>query len=129
MSEPLIFVNTYKIKEGHLDDYLTGLKVVADVVAEKHPRMHHIGFYTSDDGTETTTVQVHPDSESFLLHMQLVADHIEGAREHIDWSTMTMELYGSPSAAVLEQMREISGSGVPVTIKEASVSFNRLPER
>lgn len=129
MADPLISINTYRIKEGHLDDYLTGVKVVVDVVSEKHPRMHHIGFYVSDDGSEATTVQIHPDSESLLYHMQLVADHVEGAREYLDWGSMQIHLYGSPSEAVLKQMRQISGSGVPVTIQEASVALNRLPER
>lgn len=129
MEDPLILVNTYKVKQGHLDDYLTGCKVVLDVVSEKHPRMHHIGFYVSDDGTEATAVQIHPDSESLLHHMQLVADHVEGAREYLDWGSMEIHLYGSPNQAVLKQMREIAGSGVPVTIQEASAALTRLPER
>jgi hypothetical protein len=62
------------------------------------------------------------------FHMQLVRDHIEAARDLIDFSSMSIRIYGSPTDALLEQMRKLSGAGVDVTVSRAAIAFDRFPE-
>lgn len=97
-----------------------------DVVDKEEPRVHFFGFYLDDEGTEATTVQIHPDPESMLLHMQLAGDHIRAATEFLDFTKMAISIYGTPNEAVLEMMRELSGTGVPITIKPLAQGVNRL---
>jgi len=114
------------VKEGQADRYKEACRPVIDVVDKEEPRVHFFGFYLDDEGTEATTVQIHPDPESMLLHMQLVEDHIRVAHEFLDFTKMAISIYGTPNEAVLEMMRELSGTGVPITIKPLAQGVNRL---
>jgi hypothetical protein len=127
MNEPFIFINTYAIKPGRAADYEKVCRKVVEIADANEPRLLHFGFYINEEGTEGTTVQVHPDADSMAFHMQLVAEHINQAREYLDFSTMSVQVYGKLSDAVLDQMRQLAGSGVPVTIRTQSSGFNRLP--
>jgi hypothetical protein len=50
--------------------------------------------YATDDGTEVSVVQVHPDAESMMVHMQVVRQHITQAyAESLD-ATTSMMVYG-----------------------------------
>lgn len=76
-----------------------------------------------------TNVQVHPDAASMELQMQLVADRHATWQEVLDWSTMRLLICGTPSDALLKGLRDVAGSGVPVSIKTPCGGFNRFPAR
>lgn len=59
-------------------------------------------------------------------HMEIAAEHIKAATALLDFNQMHIEVYGLPSEAVLEQMRQLAGSGVPV-IKKPDAVVDRLP--
>jgi hypothetical protein len=128
MAEPFIFINTYAIKPGKADAYKEKFREAAGIVEAKEPRMLYFAHHESEDGSEGTTVQVHSDPDNMALHMQLIGDHIRQAAEDLDFSSMDIRIYGSPSEAVLDQMRQIAGSGVSVTVSPATVGFNRFPQ-
>ncbi len=88
--------------------------------------MLYFAEHLSEDGTQASTVQVHADADNMGFHMDLVGEHVRAAAEYLDFSTMSIRIYGSPSGAVLEQMRQLAGSGASVTISPAAVSFDRL---
>lgn len=127
MAEPFIFINSYQVKEGKEEEYKQAFQRVADIVETQEPKMLYFAEHVSEDGAETTTVQVHADVDNMAYHIQLVEDHIREAAEYLDWSSMSIRIYGSPNEAVLEQMRQIAGSGVLVTVSPATVGFDRFP--
>lgn len=127
MAEPFIFISNYRFKPGKEEEYREAFQEVADIVAAQEPRMLYFAEHVSEDGSEATTVQVHSDPENMAYHMQLVGKHIREAAEYLDWSSMSIQIFGSPTEAVLEQMREIAGSGVSVKVSPAAVTVNRLP--
>lgn len=127
MAEPLIFINTYRVTPGKEEAYLEAFQEVADIVEAGEPKMLYLAEHVSEDGATATTVQVHADADNLLFHMELVGQHIQRAAEYIDWSSMSIDLYGTPSAALLEQMRQVAGTGVSVTVNPPAVSFSRLP--
>lgn len=126
MSDPFIFVNTYGIREGMTDEYREGCGAITDMVRSEQPRIHYFGFFVNDEGTEATTIQIHPDADSMLRHMELAEKHIEQSVEFLDFTKMEISLYGTPNEAVLEKMRQLSGTGVPVKIKTPTSSVTRL---
>lgn len=128
MAEPFIFINTYAVKEGRLEEYLKLHQELVDIVEGEEPRLLHFGCYVSEDGTEATTVQVHADADNMLVHMQVAGEHIRQASEFLDFSRMSIQIYGSPSDGMLEQMRQFAGTGVAVSIKDRRVGFTRLPQ-
>jgi len=126
MAEPFIFINTYAVKAGKLEEYLQRHQEVVELTEAQEPRLLHFGCYTSEDGAEAATVQVHADADNMLVHMQVAGEHIRQASELLDFSRMSIQIYGSPSATLLEEMRKLAGTGVPVSIKERRVGFTRL---
>lgn len=48
------------------------------------------------------------------------------ARDYLDFSKMNIQIYGTPTEDVVEQMRQLAGSGVPVTIKTPVTGFDRI---
>jgi hypothetical protein len=126
MAELFIFINTYTIKPGKEEAYKTAHQKVADLVEAKEPKMLYFALHTSEDGSEATTVQVHADADNFGHHMSLVEDHVRAAHEYVDYANAAIRIFGSPTAAILEQMRQLAGSGVSVTVSPATLGFNRF---
>lgn len=126
MAEPFIFINTYTIKPGKEEEFRKSFQEVADMVEAEEPRMLYFGHHESEDGSEATTVQVHSDPDNMAFHMQLIGEHIQQAAEYLDFSSMSIRIYGAPSDAVLDQMRQVAGSGVSVTVSPAVVAFDRF---
>ena len=126
MAEPFIFINTYTIKPGKEEAYKTAHQQVADLVEAKEPKMLYFALHTSEDGSQATTVQVHADAENFGYHMSLVEEHVRAAHEYLDGANMAIRIFGSPTEAILDQMRQLAGSGVSVTISPPTLGFNRF---
>src|SRR5688572_10719138 len=127
MVEPLIFVNSYAIKEGKLDAYKDAVPEWLQFLETNHPRMLHFGAYINEAGTEVTVVQVHPDAESMDYQLKLIDGEVQKWAEYIEWDGMDILVCGSPSEALLEGMRQTAGSGIPVSIKTPLAGFRRLP--
>jgi hypothetical protein len=62
MTAPFIFVATYRIKEGKLEEYEKLWRGLVEFVQANEPRLLAFNTYASEDGTEATTIQVHPDA-------------------------------------------------------------------
>ncbi len=73
--------------------------------------------YANEEGTEVGIVQVHPDAESMELHMKVVADRAARAYAETLEVTTSIQVYGTPSDAVLEMLGRQAGAGVPLTVK------------
>lgn len=117
MSEPLIFIFNCAIKEGKIEEYKQFNREFVDFVEANEPRLIALEVYTNENDTETTYVFVHPDADSEDFHMQVAGDKLNEGHELIDFTKVSIEVFGTPSAAVLEQLRQMAGSGVPVSIK------------
>lgn len=122
MSQPFIFIGTHALREGQLHEYERYFREFAsDVVEAKEPRLLAFNGYASEDGRETTVVQVHPDADSMLFHMSLVTDHVSDAYERFLAGTAGIEIYGEPNEATLEMVKQLAGSGVPVRVKPLGI--------
>ena len=117
MSEPFIFIGTHTIREGKLEDFKKQWRELLDVVEAKEPRLIAFNAYVNEDGTELTVVQVHPDADSMLFHMQVARDHISEAYQSVLEKTQRIDVYGKPSDTALEMIRQLAGSEVPLSVK------------
>jgi hypothetical protein len=118
MSEPFIFIGTHRLKEGKLDAARGMNGWLTDLVASNEPRMIAFNAYANREGTEVSIVQIHPDADSMLFHMQLLSQHITGAYTEegpLD-ETTSIQLYGDPGETVLEMIKQYN-PGVPLTVK------------
>lgn len=97
-----------------------------DVVEPNEPRLLAFNGYGNEDGSEVSVVQVHPDAESMLLHMQVARQHIEQAIDEM-LDVAGFQIYGPPNESVLEMIKELSGSGAPISVKTLHLGgFTRL---
>jgi hypothetical protein len=118
VSAPFIYIGTYRLKEGKLEAFSQMCGGLAEFVQSREPRVIAFSVYSTDDGTEASVVQVHPDADSMLFHMQLLSEHITSAYDEdspLDVATSN-QIYGTPSEAVLEMIKEFD-PGVPLIVK------------
>jgi hypothetical protein len=116
MSGPFVFIGTHSIREGKLEEFQRDCQNLAEVVQEKEPQLLVFAFYFNEDRTEVSTVQVHPDADSMLLHMQTVREHIEHAVDE-QLITKDIQIFGTPNDAVSGMIAQLSQEGVPVIVK------------
>lgn len=127
MAAAFIFINSFAIKEGKLEDFRQFLREFFRVIEANEPRLLAINAYVNEDGTEATFVQVHPDAASLEHHHQVAHEHTERARQFLG-ATTSIQVYGKPSELVLEETRQHAVSGVPVSVKPEHLGgFTRLP--
>jgi hypothetical protein len=126
MVEPLIFITTITLKEGKLEDFKHFSEELGNFVEENEPRLIHFEQYINEDGTEVTGVQIHPDEDSMMFHMQVAAERIGQASEFID-AIKSVHIYGTPSEAFVERMTPQPADLYPVIVKSEFGGFNRLP--
>lgn len=124
MSEPLIFTSTAAIKEGQLEAWEKYFREFAEHIEAQEPRLLHFTMYISEDGTEETIVQVHPDADSMRTHLGVLADHAHTAADYLDFSRSSSMLYGAPDDELIAQIRSY---GMPLTVARPSGGFHRLP--
>ena len=122
MIKPLIFISTWKIKEGRLEDYKQFARELIEHFKAKEPQLIAFNTYFNEDETEMTSIQVHPDAASMDFHMQVLAKVIgEDMVEWIDRADFLepkhIEIYGTPSAKLLEADQPLVDAGIPLSVK------------
>ena len=75
-----------------------------------------------------TVVQVHPDAESMVHHMEVITEHVAMAYVGFLERDSRWQIYGTPRAGVLELIQQMSGEEEPPTIQEPFAGFTRLVE-
>jgi hypothetical protein len=128
MSNPLVVVDSSEIREGKLEELKAGLVELAEFVEANEVAPLAYNIYFSEDGTRMTVVQVHPDSESMELHMNLAGPLFRKFTGMVDLSRV--DFYGTPSEAVLGAMREKARllGNAPVVVHELHAGFARYDE-
>jgi len=125
MSNPIVYVDTSKIREGKFDKLKMAMKDLAAFVEANMPRILSYAFFLNDNQTQMTVVAIHPDSASLEFHLDT------GAAEFRKFATilnlLKIDVYGRVSESVisrLEEKAEALGSGT-LTIHEFYAGFTR----
>ena len=127
MPEPFIFIATNRLKEGKLEAERARVPELAAFVEANEPRVLAFNEYASEDGKEVGVVQVHPDIQSMELHMDVIREVAERAYAETVDTTTSIQVFGTPSPALLEMLSARAGSGVTVTVKPHHLGgFSRL---
>jgi hypothetical protein len=117
VSGPFIFIATNRLKPGKLADERKRVPGLVDFVEANEPRLIAFNEYVDDDGTEVAVVQIHPDADSMAFHMEVVAERAAAAYAETVAATTSIQVFGTPSSAVLEMLERQAGAGVPLTVK------------
>ena len=118
MSGPFVFIGTHRIADGQLEAFKKDARALVQLVREREPQLLAFNFFFNEDETEVSVVQVHPDADSMLTHMQVAQEHITQATETF-LSTNNIQVYGNTNEAVIGMITQLTQAGVPVMVKSA----------
>jgi quinol monooxygenase YgiN len=111
-----IFIATNRLKPGRLDRERARVPGLVEFIEANEPRLIAFNEYADETGDEVTVVQVHPDAASMEAHMQIVAERARAAYAETLDATVRIQVFGRPTDAILETLRQQAGSGVEITI-------------
>ena len=117
MPAPFIFIATNRLKPGKLNSEQKRLPDLIDFIQANEPRLIAFNEYANEEGTEVAVVQVHPDADSMVFHMELIAERAASAYADTIDATTNIQVFGTPSGAVTDMLRRQAGAGVPLSIK------------
>ncbi|MGH3469751.1 MAG: hypothetical protein ACRDQF_18675 [Thermocrispum sp.] len=106
MSGPLLFISHSTVKPGRLEAYQELTAEAIELVESEEPRIIAFNSYASEDGTDVSTVQVHPDAESLDTHLKIFLERLR-ERAFANLDSYEINVYGAPSAAALEMLNEM----------------------
>ena len=67
-------------------------------------------------GDEVTVVQIHPDASSMEAHMEIVRERAQEAYAETLDATVRIQVFGRPTEAILEALRQQAGAGVDISV-------------
>jgi hypothetical protein len=120
MAQPFIFIGTYTIKEGKLDEFKRYWPQFVEFVEQSEPRLIAFNAYVDEDGREVGIVQVHPDENSMEFHMKLIREHVEQAFAEFLSGTVGMQIYGEMTDSTSDTMLQLGRSGA-LEVKPRSI--------
>ncbi|MGI9647849.1 MAG: hypothetical protein ACR2OI_04955 [Acidimicrobiia bacterium] len=122
MSEMVLFVGTYDIREGGLEAFYAQAEAMTQLIREHEPRVLLVGHYLSDDQTEGTSIHLHPDPDSFEFHMQTASRMIEKGKQAV--AVKRIEFYGKPPDQIVAQLSE----AFDVRVKAWADGYSRISD-
>jgi hypothetical protein len=117
MTGPFIFIATNRLKQGKLNSEQKRLPDLIDFIQANEPRLIAFNEYANQEGTEVAVVQVHPDADSMVFHMELIAERAASAYADTIDATTNIQVFGTPGGTVTDMLRRQAGAGVPLRIK------------
>ena len=122
MAEPVVYVSSWKIKDGQFNRYQRFHERLARIVEEHEPDVAAFLSFANDDGTEITGVHVFRDSAALDHHMKVLAEKLGLLPDDIsDATTMLepgqIELFGKPGASAAQMDKSLAEQGVPFAVK------------
>jgi quinol monooxygenase YgiN len=126
MTDPIVFVDTSEIRGGKFEEVRRAVADLAEFVEANEPDPLSYQVFFTDHGRRMTVLQVHPDSASMERHMEVAGPVFAKFADLL--VLRTIDVYGSPSERVVEQLRqkaELLGTAT-VAIHERQAGFARF---
>ncbi|HZB04113.1 MAG TPA: hypothetical protein VE737_07310 [Actinomycetota bacterium] len=108
MTEPIVFVSHFRIKDGKLDGLKQLFPEVLEMLEAEKPRTTAQLAYLDDAGTKVSIVHVFTDADTMDLHFRGAEERSRAAYEFMD--PAGWEIYGTPSDAAMQMMRQAATS-------------------
>jgi hypothetical protein len=116
MTGPFIFIATNRLKPGAYEAERRRVPGLVEFIEASEPRLLAFNEYIDAQRTEVTVVQLHPDAQSMEFHVGVVGERAAQAYGETLEATTQIQVFGTPSDAVLETLRAQAGAGVPLSV-------------
>jgi quinol monooxygenase YgiN len=111
MSEPIVFISHFKVKEGKLEGLKGHAQMMVELIKAEKPGTVAFLEYLNEDETQLSIVHVFPDADAFDRHGEGVAERARAGFEFLE--PVRRELYGMPNEKTLATMTTIRPPGAP----------------
>jgi hypothetical protein len=116
VTSPFIFIATNRLKPGALERERKRVPGLVEFIEANEPRLIAFNEYVNETGDEVTVVQIHPDAASMEAHMEIVRERaLQAYAETLD-ATVRIQVFGEPTDAIFETLRQQAGAGVEITV-------------
>ena len=126
MRDPIVFVDSSEIREGKIEELRRAVAELAEFVEANETGTISYQVFFGDGDRQMTVLQIHPDSESMERHMEVAGPVFAKFADLL--ALRTIDIYGSPSEKVVEQLRrkaELLGTAT-VAVHERQAGFARF---
>ena len=116
MATPFVLVSKFRVKEGSLENLRDYTRRITELMQAKEPRIIAFHCFLSEDGTEMSTIHLHPDVDSMEFHMQVQRDNWEEtfSQALTMLEGIRVDYYGAkPPESALEPFRQ-AGSEIRI---------------
>ncbi|MER7518973.1 hypothetical protein [Streptomyces sp. NPDC126499] len=119
----LLFRNTMRITEGHLDDFRSAIERAVSF-ARRHGPQLMVQTFVDEDRMLAHSFQLYRDSDAVRTHWRLADPYIQEVMEHC--RVERFEVFGEPDAEVTEGIRSALGEQCELTFSPRVAGFVRL---
>jgi hypothetical protein len=111
MSEPIVYISRWRIKEGRLSDYEALVRKVTPTLEAGKPQTLALLQFVADNQRDLTIIHVFADAAAFEAHVEGSDRRASAAYELIE--PVAFEMYGRPTEASWDAFRDILAAGRP----------------
>jgi hypothetical protein len=116
MSSPFIFIATNRLKPGQHESERKRVPGLVEFIETSEPRLIGFNEFVNESGDEVTVVQIHPDASSMEAHVEIVRERAQAAYAETLDATVRIQVFGRPTEAILEALRQQAGAGVDISV-------------
>lgn len=116
MAEPVVFVSHFTVKEGTFNELKQHFREVLEILEAEKVRTTAQLAFLDETATNLSIVHVFADAQTMDIHLQGAEERAKAAYELM--TPAGWELYGTPSDAALQMMRQAATSaGVALNVQ------------
>ncbi|HEY3085230.1 MAG TPA: hypothetical protein VGK28_07200 [Candidatus Dormibacteraeota bacterium] len=134
MDEPIVYLSTWRIKDGKFAEYRRFYEQLLDAIRE--PDRDVVAFFAfgNADGTEITNVHVFPDTPTLERHMAVIGEKMGLLPGELTSVLELMEplgvqVYGAPAGQAAAMDQKMKDDGVPFTGKDRYLGGFSMADR
>ena len=127
MTEAIVYIDRSVIRSPDIEGLREAVANLTRFVREREPQLLLYGIEIDDSTSTVRVVAVHPDVESLETHLGIGGPEFRKVGAFID--LQQIEIFGRPSAAVLDQLRQkaaMLGTDAQVAVHELATGFERF---
>jgi hypothetical protein len=116
VSGPFILISTWGIKDGKVEELKRFQEELSELIQAKEPQLIAFNAFLNEEGTEMTSIQVHPDAASMDFHLKVIREHLGDAMSAVAEFVVpkSIHYYGTPPESL---KASIAGRGGDLNMK------------
>ncbi|MFI9339910.1 hypothetical protein ACIG0D_01335 [Streptomyces sp. NPDC052773] len=119
----ILFRNTMRITEGHLDGFRHAIAQAVAFTREHGPQLM-VDIFIDEERMLAHSFQLYRDSDAIRAHWRLSDPYIREVMEHC--TVQQFEIFGAPDHDIVAALKTPDGASFPYTISPRLAGFNRL---